>query len=73
MTKHILFALIVGLGLSGAGCIFTKSKPATSSSSAPIASEPKNHGQERSEEVHERNEERKEAKDEAKADKKADK
>jgi hypothetical protein len=61
----MLLVSIVAVSLSG--CFFVSKKPAQSSSSQPAtASEPKNHGQERSEEVHERNAERKEAKDAAK-------
>ena len=62
--------LVPALALSG--CFFVKKSPA-GTTSQPSTVEPKNHGQERSEEVHERNAERKEAKDEAKADKKNDK
>ncbi len=60
--------LIATLSLALSGCFFVSKKPATSSSSQ--ASEPKNHGQARSAEVHERNEERKAEKDAEKADKK---
>ena len=45
------------------GCFFVKKKPATNSSSQSSTAEPKNHGQERSQEVHERNAEKKAAKD----------
>ena len=69
MLKHALIASTLFLGLS-AGCLKSKS---TGSTSSPVTTEPKNHGQERKEEVHQRNEERKEAKDEAKEDKKAEK
>ena len=47
------------------GC-FIVSKPRGSSSQSSTASEPKNHGQERSQEVHERNAERKAEKDRGK-------
>lgn len=60
--------LIATLSLALSGCFFVSKKPATSSSSQ--ASEPKNHGQARSAEVHERNEARKAEKDAEKADKK---
>jgi hypothetical protein len=60
--------LIATLSLALSGCFFVSKKPATSSSSQ--ASEPKNHGQARSAEVHERNEERKAEKDAEKANKK---
>jgi len=68
--KHLL--LIPALAFALSGCFFVKKSPA-GTTSQPSTVEPKNHGQERSEEVHERNAERKEAKDEAKADKKNDK
>ena len=55
------------LALALSGCFFMSKKPAQSQSSQPAtAVEPKNHGQERSQEVHERNEERKAEKDAAK-------
>lgn len=57
--------VIATLALSLSGC-FIVSKNKTSSNSQPSTSQPKNHGQERSQEVHERNEARKEAKDAAK-------
>ena len=67
MLKHVLLASTLFLGLSATGCLKSK----TGSSSSPVMSgQPKNHGQERKEEVHERNEERKEAKDAAKEEKK---
>ena len=64
--------LIPAIAFALSGCFFVKKTPA-GTTSQPSTVEPKNHGQERSEEVHERNAERKEAKDEAKADKKNDK
>ncbi len=64
--------LIPALAFALSGCFFVKKSPA-GTTSQPSTVEPKNHGQERSQEVHERNAERKEAKDEAKADKKNDK
>jgi hypothetical protein len=64
--------LVPALAFALSGCFFVKKSPA-GTTSQPSTVEPKNHGQERSEEVHERNAERKEAKDEAKADKKNDK
>ena len=58
--------ITVLLAVSLSGCFFV-SKNRTSNRSQPsTAAEPKNHGQERSEEVHERNAERKAAKDAAK-------
>ena len=65
------YVLVAALSLAMSGCFFVSKKPATSSSSQ--ASEPKNHGQARSAEVHERNAERKAEKDAEKAEKKADK
>jgi hypothetical protein len=64
--------LIPAIAFALSGCFFVKKSPA-GTTSQPSTVEPKNHGQERSEEVHERNAERKEAKDAAKADKKNDK
>jgi hypothetical protein len=62
-------ALASTLALALSGC-FIVSKGTTNSRSQPATvAEPKNHGQERSEEVHERNAERKAEHDEAKADK----
>jgi hypothetical protein len=60
--KTATLACTLALALSG--CFFTKNK--TSTNSQPSTVEPKNHGQERSEEVHERNAERKAEKDAAK-------
>jgi hypothetical protein len=60
------FLLVPALALALSGCFFVNKK----SSSQPVASEPKNHGQARSAEVHERNAERKADHDAAKADKK---
>jgi hypothetical protein len=68
MRKTML--LIPALAFALSGCFFVSKKPANNSSAA---SEPKNHGQERSAEVHERNEEKKAEKDAEKAEKKADK
>ena len=65
LIPAVMFAL--------SGCFFVSKKPATNSSSQPATSEHKNHGQQRSEEVHQRNEERKAEKDAEKAEKKADK
>lgn len=64
------YLLVPALALALSGCFIVSKRPAQSSSSQPVASEPKNHGQERSEEVHERNAERKAEHDAAKADKK---
>lgn len=58
-------AIACALALSLSGCFFV-SKNKTASRSQPSTVEPKNHGQERSEEVHERNAERKAEKDAAK-------
>ena len=69
MRKTML--LIPALAIALSGCFFVSKKP--NSNSSAVSGEPKNHGQERSAEVHERNEERKEAKDAAKEEKKADK
>lgn len=60
------YLLIPALAVALTGCFFVSKKPATSSGSQSSTSEPKNHGQQRSQEVHERNAERKEAKDAAK-------
>lgn len=69
MMKNLLIAT---LALSLSGCFFVSKKPAQSSSSQnSTAAEPKNHGQERKEEVHERNAERKAEHDEMKDAKKA--
>jgi hypothetical protein len=70
MRKHYLLVAAISFAMSG--CFFVSKKPSSTSQPA-TAAEPKNHGQERSAEVHERNEERKEAKEEAKEEKKADK
>ena len=64
------YLLIASLTLSG--CFFVSKKPPASNSQSSTSA-PKNHGQERSEQVHERNEERKAEQDAAKADKKEDK
>ena len=58
-------AITTVLALSLSGC-FVVGKSNTSSRSQPSTSAPKNHGQQRSQEVHERNAERKAAKDAAK-------
>ena len=71
MRKTML--LIPALAIALSGCFFVSKKPANNSNSSAVSGEPKNHGQERSAEVHERNEERKEAKDAAKDEKKPDK
>jgi hypothetical protein len=60
-----IIALSFALALPG--CFFKSKSPGTSSHASKA--EPKNHGQERSAEVHERNAERKAAKD-AEKDKK---
>ncbi len=65
MNKLIITVLVVSLS----GCFFVKKKPASNSSSQSSTGEPKNHGQQRADEVHERNEERKEDKDAAKDNK----
>ncbi len=73
MRTRLLVVALVSLGLlSTSGCIFS-SKPKTTSQPQAVESEPKNHGQERKEEVHERNEERKAEKDADKAAKKDEK
>jgi hypothetical protein len=66
--KRLLVA-VPALALALSGCFIVSKKPSLSSQSSTAA--PKNHGQERSEEVHERNAERKEQKDEMKDAKKA--
>jgi len=71
MRKTML--LIPALAFALSGCFFVSKKPANNSSSSAASGEPKNHGQERSAEVHERNEEKKAEKDAEKAEKKADK
>ena len=68
MRKSILMTVALSFALSG--CFFVSKKPANNSNSSASSSEPKNHGQARSAEVHERNEERKAEKDAEKADKK---
>lgn len=55
--------IVATLALSLSGCFFVSKKNNTSSNSQPSTSEPKNHGQARSQEVHERNDARKAAKD----------
>lgn len=70
MTRTYLLASVLAFALSGC---FLVSKSPSSNSSRTSASEPKNHGQARSAEVHERNAERKAAHDAEKAEKKADK
>ena len=65
--KRLITVAAPVLALALSGCFIVSKKPAQSQSSQPAtAAEPKNHGQERSQEVHERNAERKEAKDAAK-------
>lgn len=62
-----LFIAAPALALALSGCfIVSKKPPQGQSSQSSTAAEPKNHGQERSQEVHERNAEKKEAKDAAK-------
>ena len=66
--------LIPAIAFALSGCFIVSKKPAPTSQSGQSSTvEPKNHGQERSEEVHERNAERKAEKDAEKADKKNDK
>jgi hypothetical protein len=65
--------LIPAIAFALSGCFIVSKKPAPGSTSQSSTVEPKNHGQERSQEVHERNAERKAAKDEAKAEKKENK
>jgi hypothetical protein len=55
--------VVLSLALGLPGCIFKSRSPATGSRSHASEAGPKNHGQERSAEVHERNAERKAAKD----------
>ena len=55
--------LIPALAFALSGCFFVSKKPANNSSSQASSSEPKNHGQARSAEVHERNAEKKAEKD----------
>ncbi len=59
-----VITLVTTIALSG--CFFVSKKNNTRSNSQPSTSQPKNHGQQRSQEVHERNDARKEAKDNAK-------
>lgn len=66
--KSLALASTLALALSG--CFIVSKKPPSSSSQPSTVAEPKNHGQERSEEVHERNDERKAEHDAAKAEKK---
>jgi len=56
--------VVAVLAFSLSGCFIVSKKPAQNKQSSTV--QPKNHGQERSQEVHERNEARKEAKDQAK-------
>ena len=70
MRKTYLLVPVLAFALTG--CFFVSKKPSSTSQPA-TASEPKNHGQARSAEVHERNEERKEAKEAAKEEKKDNK
>jgi len=70
-VKRLL--LIPALAFALSGCFFVKKTPANNSRAQSSTSEPKNHGQERSEEVHERNDERKAEHDAAKEEKKNDK
>lgn len=56
-----IIALSFALALPG--CFFRSKSPATGSGAHASEAAPKNHGQERSAEVHERNAERKAAKD----------
>jgi hypothetical protein len=68
-VKRLLLIPAIAFALSG--CFIVSKKPA--SRSQPSTVEPKNHGQERSEEVHERNAEKKAEHDAAKEEKKNDK
>jgi hypothetical protein len=54
------------LALALSGCFIVSKKPPQSQGSQSSTAAPKNHGQERSQEVHERNAERKADKDAAK-------
>jgi starvation-inducible outer membrane lipoprotein len=51
--------LIPALALALSGCFIVSKKPSNGTTSQSSTSAPKNHGQERSQEVHERNAERK--------------
>jgi hypothetical protein len=70
MKRAISILAIPTLALSLSGCFIVGKSKTNSSSQPSTVSEPKNHGQQRSQEVHERNAERKEAKEAAKEDKK---
>jgi hypothetical protein len=64
--------LVPAIAFAMSGCFIVSKKP-TNTSSQSSTVQPKNHGQERSEEVHERNDERKAEHDAAKDEKKNDK
>ena len=61
--------LVPALAMALSGCFIVSKRPAGQSQQSSTV-QPKNHGQERSQEVHERNAERKAEHDEAKAEKK---
>ena len=65
--------LVPAIAFALSGCFIVSKKPAPGQTQQSSTVEPKNHGQERSEEVHERNAERKAEHDAEKADKKNDK
>jgi hypothetical protein len=71
MRRLLVAAPALALALSG--CFIMSKKPSQGQSSQSSTAAPKNHGQERSEEVHERNAERKAEHDEMKDAKKASK
>ena len=58
--KTVIALVVISLA---PGCFFVSKKNNTRSNSQPSTSQPKNHGQQRSQEVHERNDARKDAKD----------
>lgn len=61
--KRAITLIVISLA---PGCFFVSKKTNTSNNSQPSTVQPKNHGQERSQEVHERNDARKAEKDNAK-------
>ena len=70
MKRAISILAIPTLALALSGCFIVGKSKTNSNSQPSTVNEPKNHGQQRSQEVHERNAERKEAKEAAKEDKK---
>jgi hypothetical protein len=69
--KRLAIIAVPALALALSGCFIVSKKPSQGQSSQSSTAAPKNHGQERSQEVHERNAERKAEHDEMKDAQKA--